>query len=161
MEATIGTWLGSIDALIQVLSMPVLMMSQTVDSMQQAKDLALKQKKIDKKALIEKILGLIFLVIPLLGPLAPELGAANAVVDMILASVNLALAVQAIIDDPVSAPIDILGALTFGGARAEGDIEKLAGERKALGKDGIVRIGDNFAKLDEKMQNLAHRACKI
>lgn len=155
-----STWQGTTDDLLQVLSMPIYMISQAVNSMETVKEHAVEQQKQDKAKLIQEVLGIVCLFIPFLQEVAPEVAAADAIFEIVGATVNIGLAIKGIIDDPVSAPMEILGLLTFGGARDEKDFKSLADKRRGISKDDIEAIGEDFEKLDDKLQKTIRQDCK-
>lgn len=76
---------------------------------------------------------------------------------------NSALAIQGIIADPESAPMEILGALGGGVEKNEDDIATLAAARRSqVTADDIKKIGAKFEDLDTKMQSMIKgKACSI
>jgi glucan 1,3-beta-glucosidase len=75
---------------------------------------------------------------------------------------NVGLAVQGIIADPTSAPMEILGVLAGGGARSEKEFEDLAAARRNDISDADrAAIGSGFKSADDEFQELVTRACKV
>ncbi len=83
------------------------------------------------------------------------------VLDVASAVGNAALAIQAIVADPASAAMDLLGALTGGVGKEEADMSALADTRRALGEDNIVKIGSTFKALDTKLQTIVQGVCAL
>lgn len=73
MDLMMGQWTGPTDDLLQVISMPVFLMVQAVQSMQSAKQQAEEEKKEEDTALILEILGIVFAFIPFLDDITPAI----------------------------------------------------------------------------------------
>lgn len=98
MDISTSSWDGSNDDVIQVISMPVFLISQAIEAMATAKSLG-EQEKIklqkEKVALILEILGIVFAFIPFLDELVtPELEIADGVFNIVADVGNVGLAVQ-------------------------------------------------------------------
>jgi hypothetical protein len=71
MDISSGTWNNGTDDVVEVLSMPVFMISQALEAIANIKEVGEKEKKDKKVALILEILGIIFAFIPFLDELGP------------------------------------------------------------------------------------------
>ena len=156
----LGSYWGPLDDVIQVLSMPVFMIEQALFSMQNAKDKGQQQAKKDQMDLILEILGIVFMFVPFLDEVTPELDFLDGVGNMVSAVANVGSAIQGIISDPGSAPAQILGLLAGGGGQSEKDLEDLAAVRRGLGDDG-EKLGEQFSKVDTEFQGISQKACRI
>ncbi|KAE9377716.1 glycoside hydrolase family 55 protein [Stipitochalara longipes BDJ] len=159
LELLTGAWYGPTDDLVQVLSMPVFLIVQAINDMNEVKTIGKKEEKEMAEQLTLEILGIIFAFIPFLDELTPEIEGLDAVLQIVDAAGNTALAIQGIVQDPESAPMEILGLLTAGGAKDEEDVASLANTRRGIAGDDIAKIGKTFKSLDDKLQGLA-KACK-
>ncbi|EON98175.1 hypothetical protein UCRPA7_6324 [Phaeoacremonium minimum UCRPA7] len=162
LDLLFGQWTGPTDDLIQVISMPVLLMVQAVQSMQSAKEEAEKEKKEEQKELILEILGIVFAFIPFLDDIAPAIEGLDIAMEIFDVAGNAALAIQGIVAHPEEAPMEILGALGAGVDKNEEDIAALAKARRGISSDDIGKIGAKFQNLDKQMQDMIKaKACRI
>ncbi|KAK6223391.1 hypothetical protein LQW54_000509 [Pestalotiopsis sp. IQ-011] len=163
MDLMMGQWTGPTDDLLQVISMPVFLMVQAVQSMQSAKQQAEEEEEEEDTALILEILGIVFAFIPFLDDITPAIEGLDVAIEILNVAGNSALAIQGIIADPESAPMEILGALGGGVEKNEDDIATLAAARRSqVSADDIKKIGAKFEDLDTKMQSMIKgKACSI
>ncbi|KAK6075617.1 LysM domain-containing protein [Seiridium cupressi] len=161
MDLMLGLWSGPTDDILQVVSMPVFLIVQAVASMKDAKAQGEKQKKEDRTKLILEILGIVFAFVPFLDEIAPEVEALDAIVEIVSAAGNVGLAIQGIIADPESAPMEILGALTGGVEKDEADMATLAKTRRGISGDDIGKIGSSFKDMDNDFQSIIKRTCAL
>lgn len=159
MDLASNTWYGPTDNVLQVLSMPVFMISQSLDAMAQVKAVGEKEKKDKKLALIIEILGIVFAFIPFLEEIGPSLGVADGIFEIASAAGNVALAIQGIIAHPDSAPMELLGLITAGGSRVEKDFADMAAARRAISDDDLTSIGTVFKAANDKLQNALKHNC--
>ncbi|KAJ4361597.1 hypothetical protein N0V95_001758 [Ascochyta clinopodiicola] len=163
MDLNYGIWNGSSLDLVEAFSMPVFMVDQAVQSMSVAKSMGQKEKKEEKIKLIFEILGAVFAFIPFLDEIAPEI----EVVDVIMTGVvavadagNVALTIASIVQDPSSAPMEILGLLTGGAGRNRDDVASIAGRKRALKDTDVAKIGSNFKKENDEFEATVKPKCK-
>jgi glucan 1,3-beta-glucosidase len=163
MDIMSAQWYGSTNDIVQVVSMPVLMLQQALDAMDKAKALGKKQQAADKKNLIIEILSVILIFIPFLDEIAPEALAAARIGTLIGDSGSLALTLQDIVSDPNSAPLAILGILGGAGATLAdvGNMAKLATARRGISDDTISGIGPVFKALNDDLKSINKPACKL
>ncbi|KAI9645912.1 hypothetical protein NHQ30_005349 [Ciborinia camelliae] len=160
MDINLGQWNGSTDDVLQVLSMPVFMISQAVNAMASAKAIGEKAAKEEKVELILEILGIAFVFVPFLDDFTPELEALDGVFETLSQVGNAALTIQGIVADPASAPMDILGLLTGPGTRDEEDFSNMAATRRAMTDDEITDIGADFKTSDKEFQDIIKPSCR-
>ncbi|GAO17591.1 hypothetical protein UVI_02050750 [Ustilaginoidea virens] len=161
MDVALNTWLGPTNDIVQVISMPVFAIQQALDSMEQAKELGQAQAQRDKTQLILTILSIVFAFVPFLNELAPEIAALDGVFAMLGAAGTFALGIKSIVDDPLSAPMEILGFLTLGVGRSAKDFAKVADARRGIKDGDLAKMGKTFKKHDDSLQNVIKRKCKI
>jgi hypothetical protein len=154
-----NTWNNNTDDVVQTIAMPVFMIQQAVDAMNSVKGIAEQQKKEDQLKLIILILGIVFSFIPFLEEVGPSLGIADGVFEIAAAAGNIGLAIQGIVSDPASAPMDILSALTLGKAKTTEDFAGLAAAERALTDDDLTAIGTDFKADEDKLGETLIRGC--
>jgi glucan 1,3-beta-glucosidase len=158
-----GLWYGSTNDIVQVNSMPVLMLQQALDAMSKAKALGSSQKTQDTKNLIMEILSVVFMFIPFLDDIAPAALAAARIGAMVGDAGSLAVTIQDIVSDPGSAPLAILGVLGGAGATLAdvGNMARLASARRGIPEETVTGIGPTFRTLDDDLKAIEKPACKI
>jgi hypothetical protein len=158
-----GLWYGSTNDIVQVNSMPVLMLQQALDAMSKAKSMGSSQKAQDTKNLILEILSVVFMFIPFLDDIVPAALAAARIGALIGDAGSLAITIQEIVSDPGSAPLAILGVIGGAGATLAdvGNMAKLASARRGIPEDTITGIGPTFRSLDDELKAIQKPACKI
>jgi glucan 1,3-beta-glucosidase len=161
MNLSISKWYGASDDILQTISMPVFLIVQAIQSMAEVKEVGDKEAAEKKRALILEILGIVFALIPFLDDLTPAIEGLDGVLGSIAAAGNAASAIQGIIADPSSAPMEILGALTAGGVRDEEDFADMAAARRAISSDDLTKIGATFEKMDSDFHAIIKRDCKL
>ncbi|OBT89627.1 hypothetical protein VE02_01780 [Pseudogymnoascus sp. 03VT05] len=151
IDLNLGTWNGPLDDVIQVLSSPVFMLMQALDSMQQVKTIGAAQKTDDKKNLILEILGT---------RLRSGLGLGGGIVEIVSGVGNAALSISDIVHDPTSVPMAIMGLLSGGALRTESEFSRLGSLRRGLEASVITKMGAVFKKNDDELQSIV-KACRI
>ncbi|OBT71633.1 hypothetical protein VF21_09708 [Pseudogymnoascus sp. 05NY08] len=157
IDLNLGTWYGPLDDVIQVLSSPLFMLMQAVDSMQQVKTIGAARKAEDKKNLILEILGIIFAVLPFVSEglgFATDLVLVGRIVEVVSGVGNAALSISDIVHDPTSAPMAIMGLLSGGTMRTESEFSRLASLRRGLQASVITKMGAVFKKNDDDLQSI-------
>jgi glucan 1,3-beta-glucosidase len=154
-----NTWGNDTDDVVQTIAMPVFMISQAVAAMNSVKDIAEKQKKEDQLKLILLILGIIFSFIPFLDEAGLSLGLADGVFEITPAAGNVGLAIQGIVADSSSAPMEIPSALTLGKSKTTEDYAGLDSAERALTDDDLTAIGTDFKADEDKLGTTLKRGC--
>ncbi|KAK8044972.1 exo-1-3-beta-D-glucanase [Apiospora rasikravindrae] len=166
LDLALGLWTGPTDDILQVHSVPVFNIVQAIAQMADAKktgkEIKADMEKKNKMNLILEILGIVFAFVPFLDEIAPEMESLTLVLDLVTLGVNTGITIADIIQDPQTAPMEIMMALTGGFVRNEKKMETLATARRAATKD-MGKIGKTFDHLDKDFQSMLskHRACKI
>jgi len=162
IDLATSEWYGSSDDIVQVYSMPVIMITSAMQAMSQVKQIGQQVAKQDKINKILEILGIIFIFVPFLDDLAPELGVLDGIFNVVSVAGNLALSIQAIVADPTSAPMEILGALAGGtGLRSEDDFARVSATRRGISTDELQKISSGFATTDAKFQKVIKEQCRL
>ncbi|MCJ1307285.1 hypothetical protein MMC25_000931 [Agyrium rufum] len=162
IDLILGQWGGTTNEVVQVVSMPVFMIIQAIESMQQVKALGQQIEAAKEKDLILTILGAVFCFVPFLGPLADVATSVKflaSTISLIGDVGNAGLTIVDIIDDPTLAPLAIMGLLMGGGSRTEDGFSNMANLRRAAKPEDLAKIGTVFKKNDDDLQNLV-KACK-
>ncbi|KAI1872594.1 hypothetical protein JX265_005474 [Neoarthrinium moseri] len=161
------SWNGSGSDMMEVLSVPVSMLEQAIDSMQRAKDIGEQEETAEKNKLIVEIISAVLMVIPFAGS---ALGATTGVLLKTLGRILLvvgdvgtvALALKDIVENPDLAPLAIMEMLVgFGGggskgiARSEEDFSTMAKIKKAMSDGDISNAGAIFKKNDDNIKALS------
>jgi hypothetical protein len=158
-----GQWHGSANDIVQVVSMPVMMLQQAIEAMGETKALGTSQKAEDKKNLILEISSVVFIFIPFLDDIALEVLAAARIGTLIGNAGSLAITIQDVVSDAGSAPLAILG--VFGGAGAiladVSNMAKLISIRRGVSDDMITGIGPTFRALNDDLRAIERLACKF
>lgn len=161
MDVATHSWFGPTDDLLQVISMPVFMIQQALVSMANVKAVGEKERKQKKIALILEIIGIVLIFIPFLDDLAPELEVLDGILNIVAAAGNVALSIQAIVANPLSAPMEILGLLTAGGFKGQKDFASMAATRRGIASDDLKKIGKLFEDTDAQFQKVIEHACLL
>jgi hypothetical protein len=175
LEIMLGMWDGSIDDVIQVMSVPVFMLGEAVEGMKEAKELGEDQEEWEEeqardkaKQLILTIVGSILFVVPFIGEIGAVLAGAATLARIALIageSANLAFSIYGMVDDPDSAIMSVVGMMFgLGGVTRVGRNPKgfrdMAAKRAGLrASDGVSKLGGNFKKRDDALQDIV-RACR-
>ncbi|KAJ4398161.1 Glucan endo-1,3-alpha-glucosidase agn1 [Neurospora sp. IMI 360204] len=149
-------------------SMPIFMLQQAIDNMNEIKKMGAHIIEENKKKLILLILGIVLMVIPIIGEAGGALFGGIAMISRIVAIVDIAgnvgLTAYDIVEDPASAPFAIMGMLMgFGagktlGGRTEKSFAEAGLARKAMPASSVAKLGNIFVENDTKIQKLIN-AC--
>ena len=85
----------------------------------------------------------------------------DGVSETVSAGGNVARAIQGIIADLFSTPMEMISALTGGISKSEEDMARLAATRRAIFSDELTQIGSSLEKLDSEFQSLIKHSCKL
>jgi glucan 1,3-beta-glucosidase len=160
LDVNLGTWNGSNDDLLQVLSMPVFMINQAVNAMATVKQIGENAAREAKIALVLEVLGFVFAFLPLVDEFLPELEFLDGMVEIITTVGNAALTIDDIINNPTSAPMAILGLIAGPGARNEEDYAAIADTRRAMTEDELTAVGKDFEEDDLEFQGIIAPRCR-
>lgn len=144
--------------LVDAVSLPVLMVVDAVENMQQVVETADKIDEEKRKALIMAFLGAIFFFIPIAGEVlgaVAELGDIAAIVTALGVAGNTALDIYTIVDDPHNAPLAILSLIMEPLALASvAKVSQAANIRRGMSEDQL-------GKLSKTMANRMHTIQKV
>lgn len=159
-DLALGNFNGTVSDISQALSLPVFMMAESIDQMNQAKA---EGKKIQNKKdieFLEKILGVIFMFIPFLDELAPEMLIFEGMATGLAFLGSTALAIKDIVEHPENAFIDVIGIVTDAAFLRTGKGYKDAADaRRGIKGDMIEKSGTTVKTLDDKLQGVLDKAC--
>ncbi|KAI1852620.1 hypothetical protein JX266_002161 [Neoarthrinium moseri] len=175
LEIMLGVWDGSVDDVVQVLSVPVFMLGEAVEGMREAKELGEDQEDWEEeqarekaKQLILTIVGAVLFVVPFVGEVGAVLAGAATLARIALIAgetANLAFGIYGMVDDPDSALMGVLG-MMFGlggitkvGRNPKGFKDMAAKRANLRTSGGVSKIGGNFQKWDDALQDIV-QACR-
>ena len=156
LDIASGTWNNGTDDVVETLSMPVFLIEQALQAMANVELVGEKEAKEKKTALILEILGIIFAFLPFLDEIGPSLELADGAFEIIAAAGNIALAIQGIVADPSSAPMEILSALTLGKLKSTEDYAALAAAKRAITED---ELSDIVRSSEDEMEATLTQTC--
>ncbi len=173
LRMVLGIWEGSNQDVVQVLSVPVFLLQQAVEGMDQVKLLGEKQEEEDREAqknLIITIIGAVLFIVPFVGQEAAlAAGAADLAraIFIVGETANTAYTVYTIVDDPSSAIIGVMGML-FGVAGMAKSLRDVKGFQDMSAQRALLRSDPNFSKMtgsfkvnDDKLQNILKLCARV
>ncbi|KID95120.1 LysM domain-containing protein, partial [Metarhizium majus ARSEF 297] len=156
-QMAIGDFNDSASDVGQALSLPVFMMAESIEQIKEAKEAGQKIKNQKDLEFFEKMLGVIFMFLPFLDTLSPELLLFEG---MATGLGNTALAIQDIVEHPKNAFMDVLGIVMDGTFSKTGKGYKTAADaRRGMSSDLIKTSGKTIEQLDGKLQDVLGKAC--
>ena len=166
MWADIGfdTFDGSIQDAVEVLSVPVFMVRDAIDSMKEVKEIAKKINDENKKNLILKIVEAVLFLIPFVGGAVGALGRTGAALARFLSAVdtagNAGLAFYSMVEDPAMAPVAILGMLLGGLGTPSGKTYRKVGvAKREMTADMKKNMGKSFNEFNPKIESITGKMC--
>ncbi|KAJ6163877.1 Glycoside hydrolase family 71 [Penicillium chrysogenum] len=157
-EMMFGFWDGDYDDAAEAVSLPVFMLAQAVESMEQVKQLGKEEKELEEKELIMKILTAVLIVVPFAGEIVGEIAGlawvveAAVVVDIVG---NAAVGVYDVVKNkasPAMAAVDIL--LGAAGRRTGKSYSNAASKRREMGAEDVSKFGDVFKRHDDALRKV-------
>ncbi|KAK3351870.1 glycosyl hydrolase family 71-domain-containing protein [Neurospora tetraspora] len=151
--------------IVTAASMPVFMLQQAVDAMNNIKKTGADIIKQNKKNLITLILSIVLMVIPIIGEFGGALFGGMAMIARIITLIDIAgnvgMTAYDIVEDPGSAPFAIMGMLMgfAGGTRSEKSLAEAGKVRKAMPDSAVTKLGKVFTENDRKVQKIVN-ACR-
>ncbi len=149
-------------------SLPVLQLSESVDSMKTIKDIGAKANADKKRKLILSIVNYILMALPFVGEaLGPVVGSATAlarIATLVTEVGTAATTIADIIADKDSAPFAILGLILGSGLGAEGRMSRQEGlaeataARKGLKAGDFDKYTDTFKEKDALIQKISQKS---
>lgn len=155
LDILLGTYNGLAGDVVQVMSVPVFLLVQAVDGMEQVKVLASKQEEEDRekrKNFILEIVGALLFVVPFIGEeaaMAAGLTSLARAVTIIGEVGNAAMGVYSVVDDPSSALFAVMGMLfgVRGIAKSGRDgkgFRDMADKRAGWADSDIAKLGQGL-----------------
>ncbi|KAL4820368.1 hypothetical protein BDW67DRAFT_172610 [Aspergillus spinulosporus] len=140
--------LPQLDDLIDAVSMPVLMVSDAIESMQSIAEIAEEIEEAKAKAILFAFLGAIFFFVPVIGEVmgaVSSLTSIGRIVSLPGATGNVVLDVYTILDDPENAPLAIFSLVLTPLALL--DVVKVgqaARARRGMPASDVAKLGDRI-----------------
>ncbi|GFF45306.1 alpha-1,3-glucanase/mutanase, putative [Aspergillus udagawae] len=164
-EMMFGIWDGDHDDTVEALSLPVFMLVQAVDSMEQVKQLGKEEKEHEEEELIMNIVTAILSVLPFAGSIIGRIAGitwmTQAVIVVELVG-STALGVYDVVKHEGNPAMAVLGLLLgAAGARTGKNYASAAIKRREIGASDIAKLGDVFKRHDDAFRKLipANRFC--
>lgn len=151
LDILLGEWDGSISDVVRTMGMPVALVEQAVDSMEQVKKMGEKIKKEEHKNLILAILSAVLFIIPFVGEFAAAsagLASMARIIALVGEAANAGLSIYEIVDDPKSAPMAVMGMLLGAAAlpRVPASFSKMGNLMRAMKSEDVVNMGAIFSR---------------
>ena len=140
---------GDPSALVDAVSLPVIMIAQAVDSMAEVAEVAEKIDEEKRKALILAFIGAILFLVPIAGEIlgsVAELADIASIIAIMGVVGNAALDVYNVIDDPKNAPLAIFSLILEPLALLDlVKIQKAANIRRGMSDADVAKLGGKVA----------------
>jgi chitinase len=164
VDVFFGLWEGPVEDLMDVLSVPVYMLTDAVAAMKAVKAMGTDIEKAKKKDLIMNILTGIMFLIPFLGGALGAAGRTGVQLARMFFAIELggsaALGVYEMLEDPDSAPVAIVGMLLGAvGLRTPRRYGEMAAGRRKLQGAASGRMGDTWKSVDPQLQRILGNKC--
>ena len=153
----LGTWEGSNSDMVEVLSMPVLMMAQAVDGMAQAKEIGEDWQDDQNKNLILTIISAVLFIVPVLGEVTAAVAGMARLARLFAATgavSALGMTIVDVVENPEMAPLAIAGLLFGGRIRTPKEFASAAALRRAMAQTARDGLGDVFSNNDKALTRL-------
>jgi chitinase len=165
-ELATGMFDGEPADAVDVLSIPVSMLRDAIDSMNEVKELAKKVKEENKKNLILKILEGILFLIPFVGGLVGGLGRLGAQIARLVAVAEIAgsgaLGIYSAVEDPDMAPVAILGMVMGAfGVPSGAKYRPLGKAKRDMSPDMKANMGKSFQEINPKIETITSKMPKV
>lgn len=136
---------GSTYDLVDALSLPIMMIDDAVDNMQQIDDTVDKWEEDKRKNILMAFLSAVFFLVPIVGQVVGTIGTlANIGRIIVMAGVagNIALGIHDIVDDPANAPLAIFGIILEPFALFDiAKVSRAASARRSMTPDEVKALG--------------------
>ncbi|KAF2108717.1 hypothetical protein BDV96DRAFT_605472 [Lophiotrema nucula] len=156
-DVGMGLWGGGNPDVVTALSVPVFLVQNAIDGMEDAKELGEEEEEREAKDKLLLILSLVFLIVPFLGEAAAvAAGAATMarLISLIGIGANAGLALQEVIENPEMAPFAIIELLTAGRLKTPKDFGDAVKFRNIMKEADVKTLGENFVKQDSMVQKI-------
>ncbi|PVI04199.1 glycoside hydrolase family 18 protein [Periconia macrospinosa] len=158
-----GLWNGSNQDVVQSLAVPVFLIQNAINGMENAKELGEKEEKEEAKNKLLTILSAVFLVVPFLGGGAAAISAGAGTLARLIAmggvATNGGLALQTVIENPNMVPFAVMDLLSLGRLKTPGEFLDAAKFRNAMKDTDVAALGTKFSSQDALVQKIV-RTCK-
>ncbi|KAH8178372.1 killer toxin alpha/beta [Sarocladium implicatum] len=152
-----GIWDGGNADVLQVLSVPVFLLAEAIQSMEDAKAKGGEIIKEEKEQLILNIISGLLFFIPFVGEFAAMAAGAAALARMMAIGgllANTAFSMKDIAGDPSNAAMAIMGLSSAGRLRKPNDFGGLGKARREQTHAGVRSMGPTFKKHDDSLQKV-------
>ncbi|KAF4959601.1 hypothetical protein FSARC_10687 [Fusarium sarcochroum] len=145
---------------IWALAMPVQLVRQAVDHMDEVSNIGEELEEQEKKNMIMLIISVVLAVVPFVGEIGFALAGfvQLARITMIAGeAANLAFSIAEVIDDPSSAPMAVLGMLLTplgAGRRLEDSFADATAAKRLMSSSHITKMGPTFKRIDDKVRKV-------
>jgi GH18 family chitinase len=162
LDLAMGIWDSDGDDVVEVLSVPVFLLKQAVESMAEAKEIGEDVEEEERKNLIMTVLTAVLCFVPVIGQYS---AAAAGMVATARAFVALgavggaALTIVDIVENPESAPMAIAGLLMGGGGRLKGPSQfaNAAKAKSAMTPKMRTDTGAIYVKHDDVLRRIIRK----
>lgn len=162
-DTLLGLWEGSYNDVNQVVSLPIFMFSQAVQTMQTVKDVGENIAEKEAQHLILTILSAILFFIPFIGELV-AIATGLRIIARVAATIGAvgdgSLAAAEIFKNPESAPMLILGMFAPGNIRGPKQFEEMANARRKMSPDDVLKMGPEIKRQDDLVQSIIKSCTK-
>lgn len=160
IQMFLGDYNGAASDISQLLSLPVFMMASSIEQMESAKAEGQKIKNDKDLQFFLEMLGVVFMFLPFLDQLAPELLLLEGMATGMAFLGNTALAIKDMVENPENAFMDVLGIVMDGSSLKDAKgFKDAAAARKGISEDLIEKSGATIKKLDDKFQGFMGKTC--
>lgn len=165
LQLGLGVFDGSPADAVDVLSVPVSMLKDAIESMKEVKELAKKINDENRKNLILKILEGVLFIIPFVGGLVGGLGRVGAGIARFLTAIDIAgnagLGIYSMVENPDMAPVAILGMILGSLGTPSGTLYKSLGKAKRdMTPEMKANMGKSFKDINPKIERITAALCK-
>ncbi|KAL4811968.1 glycosyl hydrolase family 71-domain-containing protein [Aspergillus spinulosporus] len=157
-EMMFGIWDGDYDDAVEAVSIPVFMLAQAVESMEQVKQLGKQEKEYEETELIMKILTAVLVVVPFAGEIFGEIAGLAWVVEAAVVVDVIGNAAMGVYDavknkgSPAMTVLDLL--LGAAGGRTGKNYSNAASKRREMGVEDVSKFGDVFKRHDDALRRV-------
>ena len=166
VQLALGSFDGDPSDAVDVLSVPVSMLRDAIDSMNEVKELAKKVKEEEKKNLILKIIEGVLFLIPFVGGIVGGMGRAGARVARFLTALDIGgnggLGIYSMVENPDMAPVAILGMILGSLGTPNGaSYRKLSTAKRDMTPEMKANMGKSFQEINPKIERISAALCTI
>jgi hypothetical protein len=163
-----GIWDGDHEDTVEALSLPVFMLAQAVDSMEQVKQLGKEEKEHEEEEEEELIMNIVTAILSVLPFAGSIIGRIAGIAWMVQAAIvveligSTALSVYDVVKNEGNPAMAVLGMLLgAAGARTGRNYASAAVKRREIDAADIGKLGDVFKRHDDAFRKIipANRFC--